>query len=295
MTIKLRDYRKTDFTAVEALWKKTELYRWYNDPARDIARFLKDGNASVIVAEDEDASLIGTACVGHDGHRGWVYYLAVDPDRQAKGVGRQLMTACEEWLAGQDIPKMLIMVRSTNEPVISFYKQIGYSYDPVSVWQRWLVDHGPAPEGESDGKLRVTITYLEMHEAPTKAAPPKPGNIHAALMLAEEPSVRFYRFLYSGVGDDWIWYERRKLSDDALAEILAHDKNELYVLYVDGAPGGYFEIDRRDERFVEISWAPIKRRASRRCARKLRSLTIRGFPAWSPSRNGRWYEQRQKK
>lgn len=253
MTAALRDYREEDFPEVEGLWKRTDLYRWYNDPAKDIARFRRDGNARVIIAE-EDGKVVGTACVGHDGHRGWVYYLAVEPKRSSGGLGRLLMEACENWLKDHDIPKMLVMVRATNEPVISFYKKIGYAPDPVSVWQKWLIDRGPAPEGEFDGTLAVTITYLEMHEAPSRPTPPKPSNITAALMLAEKPTVPFYRYLYAAVGDDWIWYERRKLSDQALAEIISHEKNELYVLYVDGAPGGYFEIDRRDDRFVEISF-----------------------------------------
>ena len=164
------------------------------------------------------------------------------------------MEACEGWLVEQDIPKMLVMVRSTNEPVISFYRKIGYSPDPVSVWQKWLVDRGPVPEGESKGTLEVTITYLEMTAPPQEAPPPRPANIHVALLRVENPTVAFYRFLYAAVGDDWIWYERRKLSDAALAEIINHEKNELYVLYIGGAPAGYFEIDRRDVRTVDLSF-----------------------------------------
>lgn len=65
--------------------------------------------------------------VGVDGHRGWVYYLAVDPDRQGTGLGRQLMAAAEEWLRGAGAPKVQLMVRGTNRVVLGFYERLGYS------------------------------------------------------------------------------------------------------------------------------------------------------------------------
>ena len=52
--------------------------------------------------------------VGHDGHRGWVYYVAVDPDMQKKDFGRAIMAAAEDWLRGRGVEKIMLMVRPDN-------------------------------------------------------------------------------------------------------------------------------------------------------------------------------------
>ncbi len=76
--------------------------------------------------------------VGHDGHRGWVYYLAVQSTEQRKGLGRQLMRACEEWVRERGVPKVQLMVRQANQGVISFYESIGYQDGEVVVLGRFL-------------------------------------------------------------------------------------------------------------------------------------------------------------
>ena len=57
------------------------------------------------------AAIVATAMVGHDGHRGWVYYVAVDPDSQGKGLGRAIMKAAEDWLRAAGIAKLQLLVR----------------------------------------------------------------------------------------------------------------------------------------------------------------------------------------
>ena len=63
-----------------ALWRETGLTRPWNDPYADLARALAGPTSTVLGAQDADGCLVGTVMVGHDGHRGWVYYLAVRPD-----------------------------------------------------------------------------------------------------------------------------------------------------------------------------------------------------------------------
>ena len=89
------------------------------------------------------------------------------------------------------------------------------------------------------------ITYLEMTEQPTRPTVPLPAGLKLALLRVETPSIAFYRFLYHEVGDPWFWYERKQMTDEALTEIVASAKVELYVPYVAGAPAGYVEIYRR--------------------------------------------------
>ncbi len=106
----------------------------------------------------------------------------------------------------------------------------------------------------SAAKLTTVVTYLEMLERPTRPPAPTPSGRKLALMRAEAPTVAFSRFLYNTAGWPWWWYERRLMSDAALAAIVQDPKFETYVLYVEGTPAGYFEIDRRQAEIVELAY-----------------------------------------
>ena len=82
--------------------------------------------------------MIGTVIVGSDGHRGWVYYLAVRDAHRHQGIGRMLMTAAEQWLREAGAVKVQLMVRHENAPVIGFYESVGYERSDVEVLSRWL-------------------------------------------------------------------------------------------------------------------------------------------------------------
>ncbi len=82
--------------------------------------------------------LVATAMVGHDGHRGWVYYVAVDPDVQATGIGRAVMDAAEVWVRDAGMPKIQLMVRPTNTAALGFYDAIGFNVEDTVVLSRWL-------------------------------------------------------------------------------------------------------------------------------------------------------------
>jgi ribosomal protein S18 acetylase RimI-like enzyme len=115
-----------------ALWHETGLTRPWNDPAADLHQALQGDSSTVLGAVDGDA-LVATAMVGHDGHRGWMYYLAVAPAVQGQGLGRQMVTECENWVRAQGIPKLQLMVRSGNDAVIDFYGKLGYADAEVVV------------------------------------------------------------------------------------------------------------------------------------------------------------------
>ena len=115
-----------------ALWHEVGLTRPWNDPDADLRRAL-DGPASTVLAALDDNGLLGTAMVGQDGHRGWVYYLAVRPDAQRQGIGASLMQGCEQWCRDNGVPKIQLMVRSANAGVIAFYERLGYAASDVVV------------------------------------------------------------------------------------------------------------------------------------------------------------------
>jgi ribosomal protein S18 acetylase RimI-like enzyme len=125
-----------------ALWHDAGLTRPWNDADADLRRAIDGPASTVLAALDDGDALLGTAMVGHDGHRGWVYYLAVRPEAQRRGIGRALMEACEGWVHGCGVPKIQLMVRSANAGVVAFYEQLGYEASDVVVLGKFL---GPSP------------------------------------------------------------------------------------------------------------------------------------------------------
>ncbi|WP_425310345.1 GNAT family acetyltransferase [Ammonicoccus fulvus] len=122
-----------------ALWRACGLTRPWNDPMPDLVRALEGPSSTVLVARDRaagEAQVTGTVMVGHDGHRGWVYYLAVAPDRRGHGLGRELMAAAETWLAERGVPKIQLMIRAGNASVRAFYEALGYADQEVIVMGR---------------------------------------------------------------------------------------------------------------------------------------------------------------
>jgi ribosomal protein S18 acetylase RimI-like enzyme len=123
--------------AVIATWEAAGLTRPWNDPVADFDRACAGGTSAVFVGI-EDGSVIATAMAGDDGHRGWVYYVAVREDAQGRGLGRAMMAAAEDWLRERGVRKVQLMVRDTNESVVAFYEALGYEVTPVKVLGRWL-------------------------------------------------------------------------------------------------------------------------------------------------------------
>jgi ribosomal protein S18 acetylase RimI-like enzyme len=133
-----------DVADVIALWARCGLTRPWNDPAADITLARRGPNAAVLVGRDGD-SIVASVLVGHDGHRGWVYYVAVDPDRRHKGYGRVIMDIAEEWLRARGIEKLQLMVRPDNSQVQAFYRSLGYFEQERIVYAKWLDGREPTP------------------------------------------------------------------------------------------------------------------------------------------------------
>ena len=93
----------------------------------------------------DDSGVVASVLVGHDGHRGWVYYVAVDPDCQTKGYGRVIMASAEQWLRGRGIEKLQLMVRSDNTGVQGFYQALGYLEQERVIYAKWLDGREPTP------------------------------------------------------------------------------------------------------------------------------------------------------
>lgn len=126
-----------DAQSAAALWAETGLTRPWNDPIADFRRAIV-GATSVVLGIKQGGDVIGTVMVGNDGHRGWVYYLAVGCAHQRNGLGSELMRAAEAWLRKNGAVKVQLMVRNQNEAALGFYERAGYETNHVNVLSRWL-------------------------------------------------------------------------------------------------------------------------------------------------------------
>lgn len=118
------------------------LTRPWNDPGADALLALK-GPSSTILSAWLHGELVGTAMVGHDGHRGAVYYVGVRCDLHKSGIGALLMAAVEQWLKECGIPKLNVMVRTDNLAATGFYRKLGYAPADVTVLAKRLDENGP--------------------------------------------------------------------------------------------------------------------------------------------------------
>ena len=136
----IRSFAAADEPAVMALWQACGLVRPQNDPRKDIARKLRVNPEWFLVGE-EDGRVVATVMAGYEGHRGWINYLAVEPDRQRAGRGRALMAEAEGLLRAAGCPKINLQVRPDNPAVIEFYRKIGFAAEgTISLGKRLEID-----------------------------------------------------------------------------------------------------------------------------------------------------------
>jgi ribosomal protein S18 acetylase RimI-like enzyme len=143
-TLAIAPIADDDIADVVTLWQRCDLTRPWNDPASDIAFARKGPNSAVLLGRDAGA-IVATVMVGHEGHRGWVYYVAVDPDRRGRGYGRAIMNAAEDWLRAAGIAKVQLMVRADNTKVQAFYESIDYGAQARVIYAKWLDGREPTP------------------------------------------------------------------------------------------------------------------------------------------------------
>jgi ribosomal protein S18 acetylase RimI-like enzyme len=137
MTLAFRELQDVNLESVVSLWKACELIRPWNDPYKDI-QFARGSAASAVLVGLLEDRLVASVMVGHDGHRGALYYLAVDPAFRKRGFGKATVAAAEAWLRERGVWKINLMVRSENEKAGRFYERLGYEVNPVISFGRRL-------------------------------------------------------------------------------------------------------------------------------------------------------------
>ncbi len=135
-SMEIRRFEPADQGTVVELWQRCGLVAPGNDPVMDIQRKLThDADLLLVGLVEED--IVASVMVGYEGHRGWINYLAVDPDRRGQGLGRRMMESAEERLANLGCPKINLQVRGDNNAVVDFYRSLGYQVeDRISLGKR---------------------------------------------------------------------------------------------------------------------------------------------------------------
>lgn len=136
----IRPCRPEEEAAVIALWQACGLTRPWNDPRKDVARKLA-AQPDLFLVGEEDGQIVAAAMCGYEGHRGSVNYLGVLPSHRGKGYGRAMMEHIQALLLARGCPKINLLVRTGNEQVLAFYRELGYAPDEaVSLSLRLISD-----------------------------------------------------------------------------------------------------------------------------------------------------------
>ena len=114
LRLTIRAATANDEPRVVALWRASNLVTSYNDPSRDFHFARAKEGSDILVGLNAEQTIVGSVMVGHDGHRGWIYYLASDPKHRDQGIGRLMVEAAERWLKNKGVVKVMLLVRETN-------------------------------------------------------------------------------------------------------------------------------------------------------------------------------------
>ena len=140
LRLTIRNATAKDEPRVAALWRASNLVTSYNDPSKDFHFARGREGSDILVGLNEEQVIVGSVMVGHDGHRGWIYYVASDPTHRNQGIGRSMVEAAEQWLKNKGVVKVMLLVRETNTQVVDFYKHLGFEAVPRVIMQKWLED-----------------------------------------------------------------------------------------------------------------------------------------------------------
>jgi len=129
MTIIIRNFKSSDKDSIIDLWKNVfNPMDFHNDPENAFNMKSKHKDNLFFVAE-ENAQVIGTVIAGFDGHRGWIYSLAIKPEVRNKGIAKLLVKKAVEELKKLGCLKVNLQINSDNADVVDFYKKMGFQVE----------------------------------------------------------------------------------------------------------------------------------------------------------------------
>ena len=131
--IDTREFFINDYEAAVELWQRVEGVEIAEaDDRESVAQFLVRNPRLSRVATDGSV-IVGVALCGHDGRRGHIYHLAVDPAYQGRGVGKRLVDECVEGLRQAGVKRVIVMVAGDNPRGREFWKRAGWEEIPSAI------------------------------------------------------------------------------------------------------------------------------------------------------------------
>jgi ribosomal protein S18 acetylase RimI-like enzyme len=126
LKLSIRPYERGDEDQVVAMWR--EVFPDdppHHDPIETIRLKTADQPELFFIAA-KGRTIVGTIMAGYDGHRGWIYRVAVSPRYQRQGIGSALVRHAEQALVARGAPKINLQIRETNQRVVGFYERLGF-------------------------------------------------------------------------------------------------------------------------------------------------------------------------
>ena len=136
--MKTSEFTDDQSDKVIALWRKYCVTRSWNNPQKDLDRKNNDKNGQSLIGQIDEV-LMASIMIGYDGHRGSVNYFAAGPDFLGAGFGKILKAVAEQLLLSIGCPKVNFCVRTYNNKVVEFYRQLGYAIEPVHLLGKRLI------------------------------------------------------------------------------------------------------------------------------------------------------------
>jgi N-acetylglutamate synthase len=128
-----REFSINDYDAAVELWQRVEgVEIAEGDDREGVAQFLARNPGLSRVATDGLAT-VGVALCGHDGRRGHIYHLAVDPAYQGRGIGKRLVDECLEGLRRTGVKRLIILVADDNPRGRGFWRRCGWEEVPSAI------------------------------------------------------------------------------------------------------------------------------------------------------------------
>jgi ribosomal protein S18 acetylase RimI-like enzyme len=126
--MKIRKYQREDHHALVELWATV----FPDDPPHNEPAAMLEAKLAVddlVFVAERGGKLIGACMAGYDGHRGWLYAVAVLEEHRREGAGAALVNHAVQALKAQGCVKLNLQVRATNTGVAAFYERLGFSVE----------------------------------------------------------------------------------------------------------------------------------------------------------------------
>lgn len=127
--MEIRIYDDRDFDGIDALWREAFPSNSTENQAEHVIPAKRAIQPDLLFVAVERGDVLGSVMAGYDGHRGWLYFVAVRKSKRRRGLGAALVRHAEQALLSIGCSKVNLQVRASNDAVVSFYRQLGYAVE----------------------------------------------------------------------------------------------------------------------------------------------------------------------